>query len=81
LAITSMSSVGTFVLVGDGFQDGHLPAFGAVEAHKDVELLDDSVGEGESALLTTRMSAISRMPALMACMSSPAPGMLMTTVV
>jgi len=24
--------VGTFVLVGDGFQDGHLPAFGAVEA-------------------------------------------------
>src|SRR3990170_3991172 len=36
---------------------------------------------GWSDLLTTRMSAISRMPALIACTSSPAPGTLITIVV
>ncbi|HLE73769.1 MAG TPA: hypothetical protein VI688_05960 [Anaerolineales bacterium] len=36
---------------------------------------------GRSALLSTRISAISRMPALMACTSSPRPGASTTRVV
>ena len=36
---------------------------------------------GASAFVTTRMSAISRMPALIACTSSPSPGGHTTTLV
>ena len=65
----------------DRAQDRRLPLAGRPGSSDSIVSIDAAVrsAPSRSALLTTKMSAISMMPALSACTSSPAPGTIVTT--